>query len=805
MKHTYKKLLLTLVILFVREGIAHAEFADVDVTHPHFLAITSLESERVVKGYPNGDMNFFKPLKPVLRSEAMKMLILGANIEVITDTGFFEDVPHDQWYAPFVNTAASKGIVSGFADGNFHPAAQVSRAEFLKMVLLGFGDDVREEQETEDWYERFVERALELNIITDTETDPYHSLTRGELAEILYRTERVAEKNFRSRYVYSGEGKASYYNEGFAGKSTASGEIYDPSDLTAAHRTLPFGTYVKVSFEGNYVIVRINDRGPYHSDRILDLSERAFSELAPISRGVLFIDFEVVSGPQEAKASVPEYIRPEFSSETKNEPIPSVVAEKIVESRTGVTRKKKLDVTIPLFDETITHLPTDFFPNATLRRTIPQKILQGTVFQFAGIAENRGWEKATVFLQKLSSTGEAEQSTQAHFSGPVSGKNFAFPVAFLDVGKYYVGLVFDDERKSRVGEIEVITNTKKRNYPAFDTEFFSDLELHIVPEDSLVRLSWSSESGILSKITFSQQTKYRELLIEDGLSSIELPYSFFDLFMVGQPISVTLSQALSNDDTLANQTTNWKEIIKRNYEFIAGFPDKESDKISVYSFPRFVKTTNPLVLEGKLHDGSKRLPENAFLIMPNGFVKEFPFERRGIDSFRVRITPEEWGRHIFEIVTDNGEILFNRAIYFSQNYVLPIGENPSIPLTNESVAGIRHWTNVFRQEHGLESLSGSAELNEFAQKYAEQMADENFISHTTPTGLTFEKRLKLAELQGEFGENLSFASNLKLALAGFQNSGSHRQNMLLRKWNRVGIGVAQNKKGEYYLVQVFGK
>jgi len=82
-------------------------------------------------------------------------------------------------------------------------------------------------------------------------------------------------------------GKASWYGPGFHGKRTASGERFDMNDLTAAHRTLPFGTRVRVRNpqNGREVIVRINDRGPHISDRIIDLSKAAAATLDLLQAG----------------------------------------------------------------------------------------------------------------------------------------------------------------------------------------------------------------------------------------------------------------------------------------------------------------------------------------------------------------------------------------------------------------------------------------------------------------------------------------------------------------------------------------
>ena len=89
------------------------------------------------------------------------------------------------------------------------------------------------------------------------------------------------------RYITE-SGQASYYGVKFDGKKTASGEVFHQSELTAAHKTLPFGTKVQVKnlATGKTVKVRINDRGPYVAGRIIDLSTEAASRIGLISQGV---------------------------------------------------------------------------------------------------------------------------------------------------------------------------------------------------------------------------------------------------------------------------------------------------------------------------------------------------------------------------------------------------------------------------------------------------------------------------------------------------------------------------------------
>ena len=89
---------------------------------------------------------------------------------------------------------------------------------------------------------------------------------------------------------------ASYYHDKFNGRKTASGQIFSNKKLTAAHRTLRFGTKVKVTNpkNGESVIVTINDRGPFHSSRALDLSKAAFDEIGNLSSGTMAVEYQII-------------------------------------------------------------------------------------------------------------------------------------------------------------------------------------------------------------------------------------------------------------------------------------------------------------------------------------------------------------------------------------------------------------------------------------------------------------------------------------------------------------------------------
>ncbi len=102
---------------------------------------------------------------------------------------------------------------------------------------------------------------------------------------------------------YVEEGLASWYGSDFHGKPTACGEPYDMHAMTAAHKTLPLGTYVKVTHveDGNAVIVRVNDRGPFVAGRIIDLSQQASQALGIKGKGLAQVRVEAVEVASEKR------------------------------------------------------------------------------------------------------------------------------------------------------------------------------------------------------------------------------------------------------------------------------------------------------------------------------------------------------------------------------------------------------------------------------------------------------------------------------------------------------------------------
>ncbi|MFA5843004.1 MAG: septal ring lytic transglycosylase RlpA family protein [Candidatus Gracilibacteria bacterium] len=298
-------------------------FPDLPETDRYYEAIHFLYDLEVVEGYED---NTFRPYDEINRAETLKILLLAfdetENVNPVelndatpdatfteppTPTLYFSDVQQDDWFFPYIQTAYEKGIVNGYDDGSFAPENTVNLAEALKMLIKTSGtfnepyvsptlfEDPAPDVLKDTWYANYVSYAFANGLAYIKKDGNLHAgdpLTRGALADIIYR--------FKNPGIYSGVmeyGVASYYGQSFDGHNTASGEPLAQNEYQAAHKTLPFGSHVRVTnpANGNTIIVKIVDRGPYVEGRILDLTTGAFEALGKdLSAGVVEVEMEIV-------------------------------------------------------------------------------------------------------------------------------------------------------------------------------------------------------------------------------------------------------------------------------------------------------------------------------------------------------------------------------------------------------------------------------------------------------------------------------------------------------------------------------
>jgi rare lipoprotein A len=189
-------------------------------------------------------------------------------------------------------------------------------------------------------------------------------------------------------------GKASFYADSFEGSPTASGEKYRASKLTAAHKTLPFGSVVKVTNLANKesVNVTINDRGPYVEGRVIDLSKSAAEKLKFFSQGVAEVSIEVVDdggGKGQTQPAMVEHV--------------SVEEKEFYDFNVSKIKPKGFGVQLGTYQELVNLLrTTEHLKNSYKKKvTVQVKVLNGVKFYSLILGPFSTHDKAANFLVGL--------------------------------------------------------------------------------------------------------------------------------------------------------------------------------------------------------------------------------------------------------------------------------------------------------------------------------------------------------------------------------------------------------------------
>jgi hypothetical protein len=270
-------------------------YSDVESNHVNYQAIFNFKRNGYINGFEDGT---FQADAKITRVESLKIILEANQIPSSGPdrSGDFPDLEKDQWYMEYVNTALELGIMEGADDGNFYPEDEVNLAETLKMSLLAAGINDFEDVIDLDvaWYHNYYEYGIENALMAPNDGldfVPEMSMTRGEVVELLYR---MQNNNFTGEVEV---GVASYYGWSFDGANTASGTALEAAGHMAAHKTLPFGTRVRITNTDNNLStdVTIVDRGPFVEGRIIDLTPGSFEEIGTLSAGLLRVRLEVLN------------------------------------------------------------------------------------------------------------------------------------------------------------------------------------------------------------------------------------------------------------------------------------------------------------------------------------------------------------------------------------------------------------------------------------------------------------------------------------------------------------------------------
>lgn len=199
MKKIFASLVLSSV-LFAQ--IAYADFPDVPNSNPHYAAVNALVAQGVLTGYDDGN---FLPDRDVTRAEAIKIALLGLGISTEGAADLpplqFSDVSSTDWFYDYLKIAVKRGIVKGYDDGTYKPSQTVNRAEAVKLVLAAGGiaavpavENAFVDTPYDSWFGAYAAYSRAFNIEpaqTDGRWHPEQNMSRGMVAELVYRTQIV--------------------------------------------------------------------------------------------------------------------------------------------------------------------------------------------------------------------------------------------------------------------------------------------------------------------------------------------------------------------------------------------------------------------------------------------------------------------------------------------------------------------------------------------------------------------------------------------------------------------------------------
>lgn len=172
---------------------AYASFSDVPSNHPNADAIAYVQAQGIVSGYPDGT---FRPDAKINRAEFVKIIVLSryADMEALTtimdsDVIRFPDIQPGSWYEDFAYFARFKQIIEGYPDGTFRGSNLINFAEAAKIIVKTMlGNDVAlEKSHTETWYAEYVFQLTSNNAVPVSIRSVDQQITRGEMAEMMYR------------------------------------------------------------------------------------------------------------------------------------------------------------------------------------------------------------------------------------------------------------------------------------------------------------------------------------------------------------------------------------------------------------------------------------------------------------------------------------------------------------------------------------------------------------------------------------------------------------------------------------------
>lgn len=741
------KVLFVILLLIPIQKTESKLFNDLDIKDKNFEAVYNLEKKGIINGFSD---NTFRKDKNITRVAALKIILMSINNnnfnENITKSPF-PDVPVDEWFTKYVTKGKELGIVKGDDKGNFIPSRNVSKAEALAMLYRSNKINIKntiskksfDDVENFAWFAPYFGQAKKDGLIVGKNAEPQKKLTRGELSQLTYD---FFKNDWNQNKMI---GRASYYSDKFEGNLTSNGEFFSNEKFTVAHRDLPFNTKLKVTNKDNLkqVIVRVNDRGPFAKNKIIDLSQSAFKRIGNLSQGVVNVSLEVVDDNQ--------VLGPMVNCEEIN--ISQLVAPKGLE----------------------------------LSKNLNSYFLKNEYINIKGKVKNPTKTIAFVY----------EKNGKKFFNyGEINNNSFNISVLFQHEGSLKSYFMTDS---GILGESFFVNIEDKKCIKESLTENINDFKnFKYIINNNDVSFSWSNKENKIYRLDFYQNDEIKTVFVNKN-DYLILNSSYFENFENGL-VKLVMYSADSNGSSYYHEN-NWKKIYEDRFIFTENIKD---EKELTYNLTKnFTYNVNKkFSFEAKTDDKPFK---SIFIADDFENIEEIKIENK--KQHKETFTPSKKGGYIIEFVNSNDEAVLIFRIFsegvlplLKDPYSNIDQKIKSVHPNNEIIVNL---VNKEREKRGLNILASTKNLNDLAIFRARDMCDKNYIGHKDKTEKTALDYRIVYNVKTNIAENIGLANSIIDVHNNLMRSIAHRQNIINKDFSNIGIGLCK-KNEQLLVVQIFG-
>lgn len=724
--------------------------------------------------------NLFKKL-------AIKFLLVTflagfLNFSINTAAAEFSDVNENTKNREAILYLQEQGVIKGYDDGTFKPRRAVNRAEFLKIIIEGslIPLDISDEVPFPDidygeWYATYVQKAFAegwINGYPDGTFKPDQTINKVEALKILGKAQN---------WPIGSIDLLNYYNLF---------EDIDPSQW--------YAPYIAYARQSQY----LEETGSFFSPEAL-MRRGSISEI--IYRTLINEDTTgTVSDTGFDVSDSTEITKPEPATEPEPEPEP--------EPKPQPQLEPEPEAAFTPVNYGI--IAANSYDNIQLSESIPNTFYKNEVYILRGDITSSTQEKATVILDS------DDKTIHKAFVGSTINNHFEIPVYFTRSGNYYLGLIPGESGQSKAYEISVLTNIPQSLNTANSLPDPAT-SLNISFANDQTSVNFNAATNALKKITFTQSNNSVTYLHRQNTNSIPIQYSDFAKFGAGQVTYFIDTAYLQSQKPLEISSVFASSQDKTFTAAEHSFDDINKDEITT-TVADTMNAPGNILITGTVKTDMKN---KALVIKPDGFIDEVTLTTtsgtetyfgqtliQNGGNFTFNYTPKTSGRYIIEINNKNSEPSLNHPIYIGNAIPLipdffDLNQRELFESTldiNQERQNMLKLINQSRLAHGLQSIVLADELNNLAQAHSDDMVKNNYFSHYNLQNQTPDDRRIAMRIKTSVGENLAKDVSVAFAHYGFMRSASHRQNILLPEWTRIGLGITLSE-GHLVIAQEFSE